>query len=403
MIARQSPSIAIVGAGIGGLAAGLCLARVGLASTIFERAETLEEVGAGLQLSPNALSVMDRLGLLPALRKVGVAADRVELLGHRSGRRIAEVPVHSADGTPYLSIHRAELQAVLVAAVRAEPAITLTLGAELRQVASDDAKVEISSGDGGPERFDLLVGADGVRSTVARLSGLAPAAPTGATAWRMTIAGDAASAFAGPGGSRTAPAGIRAWLGPARHAVVYPVRAGRAVNLVLIAPSRAPGSGEQDDTQDLISGFSRWDPRLASLIDTAPTPTPWPLFGAPTERPYVLGHDRVVLLGDAAHAMAPYAAQGAAMAIEDAAVLAAALAETDDPRRAARRYEAERRLRIDKVRGRVGFHRLVYHLPAPFSLARNAVLALRPPAALRADLSWLYDWRAPALDPRRPG
>ena len=100
--------------------------------------------------------------------------------------------------------------------------------------------------------------------------------------------------------------------------------------------------------------------------------------------------------------MAPYAAQGAAMAIEDAAVLAAALADTDDPRRAARRYEAERRPRIDKVRGRVAFHRLVYHLPAPFSLARNAVLALRPRDALRADLSWLYDWRAPALDPRRP-
>ena len=399
MTARQPPRIAIAGAGIGGLAAGLCLARVGLRSTIFERAEALEEVGAGLQLSPNALSVMDRLGLLEALRKVGVAADRVELLAHRSGRRIAEVPVHSADGTPYLSIHRAELQAVLLAAVRAEPAITLTLGSELRQMATDDAKIELSFGGGGPERFDLLIGADGVRSTVARLSDLAPAAPTGATAWRTTIDGDAAASF----GAAGQVAGIRAWLGPARHAVAYPVRAGRAVNLVLIAPSRPPEADGRHDVQDLISGFSRWDPRLAALVDAAPAPTPWPLFGAPAQRPYVVGQGRVVLLGDAAHAMAPYAAQGAAMAIEDAAVLAEALAETDDPRLAARRYEAERRPRIDKVRGRVGFHRLVYHLPAPFSLARNAVLALRPRDALRADLSWLYDWRAPALDPRRPG
>ena len=399
MTASQPLRIAIAGAGIGGLAAGLCLARVGLRSTIFERAEALEEVGAGLQLSPNALSVLDRLGLLEALRKVGVAADRVELLAHRSGRRIAEVPVHSADGTPYLSIHRAELQAVLLAAVRAEPAITLTLGSELRQMATDDAKVELSFGSGGgPERFDLVIAADGVRSTVARLSGLAPAAPTGATAWRTTIDGDAASAF----GATGQVAGIRAWLGPARHAVAYPVRAGSAVNLVLIAPSHAPASGRQDDTQGLVSGFSRWDPHLAALVNAAPAPTAWPLFGAPAGRPFVVGHDRVVLLGDAAHAMAPYAAQGAAMAIEDAAVLAAALADTDDPRRAARRYEAERRPRIDKVRGRVAFHRLVYHLPAPFSLARNAVLALRPRDALRADLSWLYDWRAPALNPRRP-
>ena len=232
---------------------------------------------------------------------------------------------------------------------------------------------------------DLLIAADGVRSAVAEILGLAPAVPTGTTAWRTTIeAAEAAGPF-------DHGAGIRAWLGPRRHAVAYPIGAGRAVNLVMIAQTdESPAAA-----RNLSAGFSSWDARLVDMIGRASAPTPWPLFATPASRPFVIGDGRIVLLGDAAHAMAPYAAQGAGMAIEDAAVLADALSRTGEPRAAAELYEAERRPRIDKVRKRVGFHRFVYHLASPFSLGRDMVLALRPKDALRGDLAWLYDWRAP--------
>ena len=405
MSAPDASSIVIVGAGIAGLTAALCLARIGRSATIVERAQTLDEVGAGLQLSPNALSVMDRLDLLPALRAVGVEADRVELLNYRSGRRIADVPVHAADGTPYLSIHRADLQAVLIAAVRAEPLITLTLGAALCDITVDDDGVAVSlAGQEIPLRADFLIAADGVRSAVASHFGLAPATPTGTTAWRLTVDRAAERAMQNPvipigDASASRPARISAWLGPRRHAVAYPIRKGNAVNLVLIARTDHRDTSAANPVGDPVSGFSRWDARLAGMIADAAPPTSWPLYEAPADRHFVLGKGRVALIGDAAHAMAPYAAQGAGMAIEDAAVLAASIAGTADLREAARRYEVERRPRIDKVRSRVGFHRFVYHLPAPFSLGRDVVLALRRRDALRADLGWLYDWRAPILDP----
>ncbi|MBO0662204.1 FAD-dependent monooxygenase [Jiella sp. MQZ9-1] len=388
-----SPQIAIVGAGIAGLTAALCLARVGWRAMIFERAAALEEVGAGLQLSPNALSVMAELGLLPALTSIGVEADRVTLLAHRSGRRIAAVPVAASDGTPYLSIHRADLQSALLSAVQSNPAITLRLGPACTGWTADSDGVTLSFENGaGSFRAALAIGADGVRSALAKALGAEPAAPTGATAWRTTLSADALPSPA-QGGPAEALTGINAWLGPARHAVAYPIRAGQAVNLVLITPDEA---AERPARQQL-AGFATWDGRLAALIERAPAPTPWPLFATPKSRRFVGGGCRIALIGDAAHAMAPYAAQGAGMAIEDAAVLAHALAETGDPIAATRRYEIERRPRIDKVRRRVGFHRFVYHLPPPLSFGRDAVLALRPKSALRADLAWLYDWRSPRL------
>lgn len=385
--------IAIAGAGIAGLTMALALARCGFSSTIFERASALEEVGAGLQLSPNALRVLDQLDLLPALREVAVEAASVDL--HRSGGApIASVPVHAEDDTPYLSIHRADLQAVLLAAVRRTPSVTLKLGAELGRVATDfsAATIEVET-KGEIERHvvDLLIGADGVRSPLARQAGLAPPISTGTTAWRTTIESAELP-------RELRPATVTAWLGARHHAVAYPIRAGSAVNLVMIAPGQ--------DTDAASAGtvprqFRSWDARLTDLIERAAPPTPWPLAGAPASRPFVVGGDRIVLIGDAAHAMAPYAAQGAGMAIEDAAVLAAAITETQDVPAAARAYEAARRPRIDKVRKRVAFHRFVYHLPPPFSLGRDTVLALRPKAALRADLAWLYDWHPPKISAAR--
>ena len=354
---------------------------------IFERAPQLEEAGAGLQLSPNALRVLDRLGLGRALGAKGVSARSVTLRSLRSGRRIAEVPVTAGDGTPYLSIHRADLQAVLLDAVRRASSITLKTGTTLESLQRhhEGSRLQLRTAGGtyaaGP--YPLIVAADGIRSAVAARFALPPARPSGWIAWRGTVSGRAAPPLET----------IVAWLGPDRHAVAYPVAAGTATNLVLIEHT-GPDEAAAHSGPDRRFGLT---PVLGTYVEAAgDRMTPWPLSTVPAARPWRLPEDRIVLIGDAAHAMLPYAAQGAAMAIEDAAVLASALASASDVPAALRRYDAERRPRVDRVRRRAEFHEFVYHLARPFSLGRDAVLALRPSKGLRNDLGWLYDWQPPS-------
>ncbi|MEN3791958.1 FAD-dependent monooxygenase [Fulvimarina sp. MAC3] len=393
MDASSGRSIAIIGAGIAGLTMALSLARRGIGSRIFERAETLEEVGAGLQLSSNALSVFDRLGLTKALRQRGVEAETVTLRSGRSGRRLATVPVGSGPDAPYLSIHRGDLQTALLDAVRAESRIRLETGHELvaieKQSETISAKFRAADGELSSITADLLVAADGVNSRVAKLSGLEPSVFAGAIAWRGRVTGKAALSY----NSKTS--GITAWLGAKRHAVAYPIRSGEEVNLVLVEKAT---SEDTADGRSLPEAFSSWNADLKELIAEAGAFTPWPLRGAPSGRPWVLAEGHVVLIGDAAHAMLPFAAQGAAMAIEDAFVLAHEIAESHDLGAALSSFEAVRRGRVDRVVARARFHRFVYHLPLPFSLGRDLVMATTPAARLRASLSWLYDWKPPSSD-----
>ena len=385
-IPQLDSPIAVVGAGIAGLTVALALREHGFEVEIFERAPQLEEAGAGIQLSPNALRVLDRLGLGRALGAKGVSARSVTLKSLRSGRNIAEVPVTAGDGTAYLSIHRADLQAVLLDAVRRASSITLKTGTGLESLQRhhEGSRLQLRSAGGtyaaGP--YPLVVAADGIRSAVAAGFALPPSRPSGWIAWRGTISGRAAPPLSS----------IAAWLGPDRHAVAYPVEAGAATNLVLIERTPPAGAAAQG-SPDHRFGLT---PMLGTYVAAAGEQmTPWPLATVPAARPWCFPDDRVVLIGDAAHAMLPYAAQGAAMAIEDAAVLASALAAASDVPVALRRYENERRPRVNRVRRRAEFHQFVYHLARPFSLGRDAVLALRPSKSLRNDLGWLYDWQPP--------
>ncbi|MCB8840151.1 FAD-dependent monooxygenase [Aurantimonas sp. VKM B-3413] len=384
------PRIAFVGAGIAGLTAALEFSMLGWPVTVFERAARLESVGAGIQLSANALRVLERLGLSAALGATGTRAREVSLRSGRTGRLIAKVPVEADDGTPYLSIHRADLQTVLVEAVRARREIDLRLGCELAAIAPAPEGLSLTIRETGREsrcEADLVVAADGVNSAIASQLGLPPSRPSGAVAWRAAVPG-------------TGFSGINAWLGRSRHAVAYPIRGGTQTNLVLIEPAAAAPDA---DPAAMLERFSGWDRTLKELIRAAKQPTFWPLLEVPAARPWRHMDDRIVLIGDAAHAMLPYAAQGAAMAIEDAAVLAACLAEAPDLSSALAAYEAARRPRITRVRERVAFHRRVYHLPFPLGLARDAVIAARPKASLRGDLAWLYDWRPPAAGAQTAG
>ncbi len=385
--ADRTRPITIIGAGIGGLTAALALACRGFSVEIFERSSQMQEVGAGLQLSPNALRVLGRLGLMNDLLVHGTDAREVILRRAFTGRPIASVPVVAGDGMPYVSIHRADLQTVLLRAVDRSPAITLRLGASLQALtpARDGLDLWFTCGEARHRHHaGLVVGADGVHSSIARRLGLAAATPSGAVAWRGCV-----SRATGDG----VTPGIEAWLGPRRHAVAYPMSGGRETNLVLIEPMKRTADA---DPAGLAHRYRSWDRRLTSMIAAAGEMTGWPLNVVPPDRPWRHLDDRLILIGDAAHAMLPYAAQGAGMAIEDAAVLADALARAPNRSVALAHYEAERRPRIASVRRRVAFHQRVYHLPWPLNLARDAALSLRSPDSLQDDLSWLYDWRPPA-------
>ncbi|WP_416355174.1 FAD-dependent monooxygenase [Aureimonas phyllosphaerae] len=371
------PDAIVAGAGIGGLTAAIALAQKGWRVRVRERAARLEPVGAGIQLSPNALDVLHRLGV--PIDQVGIAADSVVLRDGPSGRRIATVPVSSSDGRGYRVLHRADLQRALLETVSGISGIELSLGDTLVDLDADDGGVRTAfeSRQGTTQdRSDLLVAADGVHSAAARLLGFPAPLVSGATALRF-IAGS---------GVRAGPAAIEAWLGHRRHVVRYRIDAAGTQNIVVIVPDGDPSLGP----------VAAWDPSLAAMLSAAEPVGSWPLLTVEPRWRAETGWP-VALIGDAAHAMLPYAAQGAAMAIEDAFVLAACVSGGGGYLAdGLRRFEALRAPRVRRVLERVAFHKRVYHLPRPLSFARDLALAVRSATSLRRDLAWLYDWRASA-------
>ena len=388
------PRIAIVGAGIGGLSAALALARAGFDVTIFERAEAVASFGAGVQLSPNATAVLARLGLLEALRRRAVEPSEVLIRRGRDGAALARIPL--AEGrfaTPFLVVLRADLQGVLSDAVRHDDAIALRFGQRVTAFADEAEGVRVITA-GQPssnERFDALVGADGIRSCVRRrLAGRAPddAASAGRSAWRSLIASDAA-----PEEARQPRSNL--WLGANAHLVHYPVDGGRAINVVAIVDDDATSSDDvafwstPADPTVLTARFSGWAKPVRQLIDAAAEWRKWPLFDRPPLARWSRG--AVTLLGDAAHPMLPFLAQGAAQSIEDAAVLAdCAAAHPVDLARAFSAYEQLRKPRTARIQLESRRMARVYHLTRPASFARDAVLRSLGPRRLAARYDWLY-------------
>jgi salicylate hydroxylase len=382
-------AVAIVGAGIAGLTAALCFARRGIASDIFEQAETLSEVGAGLQISPNAARVLDTLGLLSALEATWCEPQSVRLLSGETLHPLTHVPLGAAArsrwNAPYGVLHRATLQKALLDAVRAEPLCALSFG---RKIERDDPAL-LSQHTGA--RPDLVIGADGVWSRLrAFVPGAAEARFSGTIAWRFLVPFDRAP----PVLDRRH---VSAFLGPSAHLVAYPLNEADAFNLVAIHQAQRPGTGwsqvPTDESLRLrLAAFSGWNAALLRLFGTAEAPLIWPLFECGDGRWF--DGRQTILIGDAAHATTPFAAQGAAMAIEDAAELAAAATAGGDLVANLAAFETHRRARIRRVRARAAFNRFAYHAPGPIAFARNIVLGLRSPESLAADFDWLYGYRA---------
>ena len=391
----ERPTIVIAGAGIGGLTAALAVADAGFRVVVIERSEELLEIGAGIQISPNAGRVLAALGLGEAMAAAALEPAAITVGSGATGARLLTIPVAmfaARYGFPYRVIHRADLQAVLAAAVRRRPDIRLMLGTQVDDIlARDDALFVRTRRRDGNEVIPAagLIGADGVWSSIrARIPGSRPAVATGRTAWRMVIPIDNA-----PPALATDRVGL--WLGPRAHLVHYPVARGAAVNVVAIVEERfdKPGWAAHADYRRMAERLHDWCAEVRALVSA---PAPWQKFALNVVDPAgAWAEGRIALLGDAAHAMVPFLAQGAAMAIEDAAVLGSALAaRPDDVPAAFAAYVAARRPRVARVwkaARRTGDH---YHQSGLIAAARDLVLRTAGPGFVLNRNDWIYEWTA---------
>jgi salicylate hydroxylase len=394
-------TIIVAGAGIGGLTASLTLAAQGFRVVILEKAERLEEAGAGLQLSPNASRILVELGLQPRLAPRAVTPDAINIMSARAGGEIARLPLGEAAafraGAPYWVVHRADLQAALQAEVNDNPDIDLRLGCQFEDVTKHAKGLTVVQRSGNARQQELavaLIGADGIWSSV-RHHLFPEVQPqfSGLIAWRGTL-----DATALPR-EYTSPR-VQLWMGPNAHLVSYPISGARQINVVAVVPGtwNRPGWSAPGGANEIKSAFSsRWPATARMLVGAVDDWRRWALFTVPDHGEWSEG--AIALLGDAAHAMLPFAAQGAGMAIEDAAVLAQVLSESAGENiagipAALKRYGRLRRARVSRVQRAARRSGRIYHLTGPLALARDLAIKAMGAQRMLARQDWIYDWRA---------
>jgi salicylate hydroxylase len=396
--------VIVAGAGIAGLTTALALARAGFRTTVFEQAAKLEAIGAGIQLSPNATRILLALGLRERLAPAVMTPQAIRVMAGGSGREIVRIPLGSGMerryGAPYWTIHRGDLQAALAHAVADTQDIAVAFGTRVEEFAAHDNGVTVQARAGQrtrDERAIALIGADGLWSTVrTRLQGQRPPRFRHRTAWRTLVPADAvAKEFRQPL--------VHLWLGLDAHLVHYPVRAGRLINIVGIVHDewKQTGWSAAGDRAEILRHFARWawTEEVRALIALPQQWLKWALFDRAT--PYRGGTGAVTLIGDASHPMLPFLAQGAGMAIEDAAVLADMLEKYgDDPADALRGYEGARWHRTARAQMASRRQGRIYGLSGPEALVRNLGMRALGGERLRTHYDWLYDWRPPAPFPR---
>jgi salicylate hydroxylase len=383
-------NVLIVGAGIGGLTHALCMSRAGHRVTILEANPSVEFLGAGIQISPNATKVLQSIGLGPELARVATVPEYASFRHWRTGACIHQSRLGSAInerfGAPYYHLLRSDLMRLLVDVVAQDARIDLIYGVKALGFEVKGDAVSVRSPDA---RFtgQVLVGADGIHSSIRQgLFGEQMPRFTGQVAWRFL----APAARLDP--SAVAP-GVTAWWGPGQHFVHYLVGQGQWVNCVCVLESTqwAQESWVQlGEVAAVAEDFKGWHPSLASLIKAADASEvyKWTLFDRPEMPSW--GAGPVTLLGDACHATLPFMAQGAAMAIEDAAVLSRCLREGSEVQASLKQYEALRKPRTTYVQRASQRNGRVFHARPPLSWLRDRVA----PWAGRQTMARLYDYDA---------
>jgi salicylate hydroxylase len=386
--------VAIVGAGVGGFTAAIALARKGVRATVFEQAAGLAPVGASLQLGPNATRLLDALGLEAAIRRIGVRADAVELVRWDDGRVLLRTELGAAAeeyfGAPPLDFLRPDLQRVLLKTVAAG---SIRLGAQVTRVDQDGDRATLTLADGRRVAADAVVAADGIRSPIRQqLLGADEPVFSGTVVYRGLVPREHAVDLH--------PERVnRYWLGPYRHGVVYWLSAGNvlAVNAAVQHAEWAEESWTAEaPTEELLAYLEGWDPALLERVRRCTTLLRGAVFVRRPLEHWSFG--RVTLLGDAAHAMEPWQAQGAAQAIEDAYVLGECVAGADgDVEAALGRYERIRMERATALQQSSAQAGNVFYLPDGEEQRRRdeeyATLHERLPWGHRQKL-WEYDVRS---------
>jgi salicylate hydroxylase len=389
----------VAGGGIGGLAAALAATRAGWEVRLFERAVQFSEVGAGVQLGPNAVRCLQAWGLEPALNAVAAFPPHLQVRSAMHGGVLATLALGEATvrryGAPYATIHRADLHSLLLHAVQDHPAVQLNLGHAITQHEDTGnavlVHVEHGQGQAKPVEGDALIGADGLWSrTRAQVWQDGSPRATGHLAYRALV----------PAQALPAPwrAQVTAWLGPRLHAVHYPVRRGEWMNLVVIIHGNPPQDLEHWDhaanAADLAHALEGTHPALQEVVHSVAAAglgwRLWPLCDrAPMPSADAMARGLVALLGDAAHPMPPYLAQGAGMALEDATQLQAALAlhDVEVPLRL-RRYALNRWQRAARVQARSQRNGRIFHATGLVRWGRD--LGLRVLGEHLLDVPWLY-------------
>ncbi|MES2262205.1 MAG: 3-hydroxybenzoate 6-monooxygenase [Pseudomonadota bacterium] len=386
------PSVLIAGGGIGGLAAALALSRLGMSVTVLEQAAQLGEIGAGIQLAPNAFAALDALGLGEQIRARAVFTERLVMMDAVDGSEVGTFDVderfRSRFGNPYAVIHRADIHEAILEAVRKTPLVELVTSCHVDSVRQDAHGVRVTDRQGRVFQADVLVGCDGVKSVV-----------------RDTILGDEVRVsghvvYRAVVPAEQMPQALRmnapvVWAGPHCHLVHYPLRGGEQYNLVLTFHSREAETwnvreGSKEEVMSYFAGVAELPRRLLD------TPSSWKRWSTADRDPVSNWTDgRITLLGDAAHPMLQYLAQGACMALEDAVTLGEAVRHCGfDMQAAFALYQKSRIARTARVVLSAREMGRLYHAAGVERLVRNDLWKGRDAAGFYEALAWLYGWKA---------
>jgi len=387
------PETLVVGGGIGGLAAALCLAVRGGAVTLVERSKSFAEVGAGIQLAPNATRILRQLGVLEQILPVAVRPRRLVLADAIEGRELTSLELTDFPdryGAPYLVLHRNDLLSALLEGCQ-RAGVSLHTDAHVTGLEDTGDGVVVTCADGREFRAQIAVGADGLHSRIRKLFTDDEPVNSGFVAYRGAVPMEQVERHADL-------RDVVAWLGPGLHLVQYPLRSGRMYNQVAVFRSQAYGRGEPDygNPAELRAAFAGCSEHVRESLGTLSIDNRWPML----DRPPIAGwaYGRLALLGDAAHPMLQYLAQGACQALEDADALAAELADAGQagrpPAEGLTAYAARRAPRANRVQRTARTWGEIWHVDGVAKLIRDELLQLRD-VTDHKHVAWLYEESPP--------